>query len=356
MIKTTSLPRIIKITGFTFFLVSSVFINRTFAQDTLRSNTIKSRLFPTYNSDFSYFFLRRDMKMYEQMTSAETTINEDGSTDIRTKLFIPIHKDEKWALSLPVYFDRYQFIGQLENQQLNINNLFGQSILTFHPNSKWDLSHITEFRLKGAENYFTEQEGNFLAQFITAQYKFNGQFSIIGGGLIGMGWDNQNDIYYDAKPAIMIKWIPNKYLNLMVGVPGSAVEWSAPGGIDIMAHTLIDGNELNTSAAIRKNMGTQFDITLRYLHEGFDNLYTPSQAISFKPQSTNFNQINQYQDKLQVELTFRPETNTIIQLISGFAQNKDLYLLNNDKNQYSIASSNGYYFGFNVARTIILKK
>lgn len=329
------------------------FTSNTFAQESERPNTIDTRLFPTYNSDFGYFFLRKDMKMYEQMTSAETVVHENGAADIRTKFFIPIHKSKKWSYSIPIYFDRYQFIGKSENQKLNVNNLFGQSLLTYHPNKKWDLSHIIEFRFKGADNHFIKKEGNFMAQFITAQYNFNSKFSIIGGALMGIGWDNTSNSYVDVKPAVMLKWKPNKYLNLMLGVPGSAIEWSAPGGIDIMVHILIDGSEFNTSAAIRKNLGNYFDITLRYLHEGFDKLYTPSEALGFSTPSIDFEQINQYQDKLQLELTVRPEKNTIIQLIGGYAQNKDLNLLGSiDNNATSITSSNGYYFGINLARTI----
>jgi hypothetical protein len=336
-------------------LVSLWSVEDTFAQDTERPNTIQTRLFPTYNSDFSYFFMRRDMKMYEQMTSAETIIHEDGAADIRTKLFIPIHKSDKWSYSIPIYFDRYQFIGESENQKLNVNNLFGQSLLTYHPNSNWDFSHIIEFRFKGADNYFIENEGNWMAQFITAQYNLNNEFSFIGGSLMGIGWNNENDTYFGIKPAFMLKWKPNKYLNLMVGMPASAIEWSAPGGIDLMAHTLLDGSEWNTSAAIRKNMGNHFDITFRYLHEGFDELYTPYQAIGFEVPSANFEQIGQYQDKYQVELTLRPEANTIVQLIGGYAQNRDLILINNGDNEVLISSSNGFYFGVNLARAIILQ-
>lgn len=324
------------------------------AQILERENTIDTKLFPTYNSDFSYFFLRKDMNMHEQLFSTEMITHQDGAIDIRTKGFIPLFKNDKWSYSIPVYFDRYRFVEEGSENSLNVSNLFGQSLLVYRPNEKWDLLHIFEFRFKGANDYFIRKEGNFMAQFMTAQYNINDQFSIIAGGLTGIGWDHLGDSYVDIKPALMFKWHPSKYLKLMLGVPGSAIEWSAPAGFDFMAHALLEGSDVNVSTAIRKNIGNAFGITLRYLREGFDGLYTPGQAVDFLAGS-GLTEISQYQNKLQVELTVRPEPNTIIQLLVGHGKDRNLETLDSENIKTSFNASDGLYVGINLARVIDLK-
>ncbi|MEQ8925903.1 MAG: hypothetical protein RLO81_08825, partial [Fulvivirga sp.] len=130
-------------------------------------------------------------------------------------------------------------------------------------------------------------------------------------------------------------------------------EWSAPAGIDIVIHSLIDGEEINTTAAIRKNISDKFDFTFRYLREGYDELYTPNEATGFTS-NIDLKQISQYQNKLQAELTVRPENNTIIQFIGGYGTNRKLEALDVNEVTTDFSSSDGYYIGVNLAKTIIL--
>ncbi|MEQ8945969.1 MAG: hypothetical protein RIC90_00765, partial [Balneola sp.] len=178
-----SKSKYLKILGCVILYFSTFFNPVALAQELDRPNTIDTRLFPTYNSDFSYFFLRRDMRLYEQMVSTEVIAYEDGAVDIRTKGFIPIHNSQKWTYIIPIYLDRYQFVSNETEDELAVNNLFGQSILTFYPNERWTYLHIIEFRFKGANDYFMKKEGNFLAQFMTARYHINKKLSVTAGGL-----------------------------------------------------------------------------------------------------------------------------------------------------------------------------
>ena len=335
---------------FTIFFSSDV----VHAQEDVRPNSIDNRLFPTYNSDFSYFFLRRDMRLYEQMISAEVIAYEDGAVDIRTKGFLPIHNSDKWTYIIPFYLDKYQFVSSETDDELTTNNLFGQSILTFYPSEKWTFMHIIEFRFKGANNYFMKKEGNYLAQFMTARYNFNQYLSFTTGALIGSGWDHEGSTFWDLKPSVALNWSPNKYLSVMLGVPGAGVEWSAPGGFDIVAHSLLEGEEINMTAALRKNLGQKFDITIRYLREGYVDLYTPRQVSDFT-NSIDLKQISQYQDKYQAELTFRPEKNTIVQLVGGYGTNRELEAVDVQGNLINFSSSDSYYIGINLSKTILLR-
>ena len=344
-----------KITALALFAIAVVLLpQHVLAQEAKRSNTIDSRLFPTYNSDFSYFFLRKDMRLYEQMVSAEVISYEDGAVDLRTKGFLPIHNSEKWTYIIPFYLDRYQYVANESNDELAVGNLFGQSALTFYPNENWTFLHILEFRFKGANEYFMKNEGNFMAQFMTARYTFSEKVSVTAGGLVGIGWDQTGESFWDVKPSVAFNWSPNDYLTLMVGVPGAGLEWSAPLGLDLVAHTLIDGEQFNTTAALRKNFGKSFDITARYLREGYDELYTPSQAADFFSE-IDVETITQYQDKYQLELTIRPEKNTIVQFIGGYGTNREVLATDTQGATTEFSSEDGYYFGINLARTILLK-
>ncbi|QSE98695.1 hypothetical protein [Fulvivirga lutea] len=335
------------------FFVIMLFSPLIYAQKADRPNTIDTRLFPTYNSDFSYFFLRRDMRLYEQMVSTEVIAYEDGAVDVRTKGFVPVHNSKKWTYIIPFYLDRYQYVAVETDDELAVNNLFGQSILTFYPNERWTYLHIIEFRFKGANDYFMKKEGNFLAQFMTVRYNINTKTSITAGGLFGIGWDQNGDSYWDVKPSLAFNWSPNKFFTLMLGVPGAGIEWSAPAGFDIVIHSLMDGEDINTTAAIRKNISSKFDFTFRYLREGYDGLYTPNEAVDFT-NDIDLKQISQYQNKVQAELTVRPEDNTVIQFIGGYGTNRKLEALDINGITTDFSSSNGYYLGINLAKTIVL--
>lgn len=323
------------------------------AQNTDRQNTIRTKLFPTYNSDYSYFFVRQDMRLNELMAGTEVVAFEDGAVDVRTKSFIPLYDSKKLSYIIPIYYDQYKFKGTTDAQELNVNHMFGQSVLTYRPTNKWDLLHIIEFRFKGVNDYFFKKEGNFLANFMMARYKLNKKLNIIGGGLIGIGWDQNGESYTRTRPSFAVHWKPNKYFDLMLGVPGAAMEWSAPGGVDIVVNALMDGGDVNTTGAIRKHLGQHFDITARYLREGYSELYTPSSAAPFL-NTMNTQQISQYQNKYQLEFTIRPERNTVLQLIGGYGQNRDLNVLNTNNIESKIASPDGYYFGVNLQKTIQL--
>lgn len=328
-------------------------VSLTVLQAQERENTIENRLFPTYNSDYSYYFMRQNMRLDEMMFSAEMISYEDNAVDIRTKGFIPLYSSEKWNYTIPIYFDKYQFTSE-NGEDLNVYNLFGQSVLSFFPNEKWNFSHIIEFRLKGAGEYFTKKEGNFIAQFINARYHFNDKISLTLGGLVGMGWDQNGDSEIGVKPSVMLTYTPNQYLKIMAGLPGAGIEWSTPKGFDFMAHGLLDGDEYNMSVALRKNMGKKFDVTARYLKEGFIELYTPSDALDISNNTFDLEEIKQYQNKFQLEIGFRPEKNTIIQLIGGYGINRDLELKSTSGNTTNVASKDGIYFGINLAKNIKL--
>ena len=320
------------------------------AQESQRENTIETRLFPTYNSDFSYYFMRRDMRLDELLFSTEVITHKNNTVDLSLKGFIPVHNSSKWNYTIPIYFEKYQFKSN-DNNSLEVSNLFGQSVLSFFPNNKWNFSHIIEFRLKGVGDYFTKKEGNFIAQFVNARYYFNPKLSITFGGLVGTGWDQNGQSETAVKPSLMLTYQPTKYFKAMIGAPGSAIEWSAPAGIDIMAHGLLDGDEYNTSVGIRKNIGSKFDITARYLNEGFTELYTPSTAIPFAS-STNLEFSKQYQEKYQLELGVRPNKNTVLQLICGYGTNKDLILTDSNDIKTSVKSDDSYYVGINLTSMI----
>ncbi len=324
----------------------------SFAQNSERPNTIRADLFPTYNSDYSYFFVRRDMRLNELLAGTEVTTSEDGTVDVRTKAIFPLYDSEKVSFTVPIYYDRYGFKGDDNGSDLGVNHLFGQTVLTYRPNKKWDILQIFEFRFKGVNDYFFEKEGNFLANFVMARYKLSDQFNLVGGGLIGVGWDQNGKSYTRTRPSFAVQWRPNEHFDLMLGLPGAALEWSAPAGFDLTVNTLLEGGDVNVTAALRKKFGDHFDITGRYLREGYSELYTPADAATFLPSETE--QITQYPNKYQLEFTIRPERNTVVQFIGGYGQNRDLKIMTTNGTESSVGASDGYYFGINLQKTILL--
>jgi len=316
-----------------------------------RENTIETNYFPTYNSDFSYYFLRRNMRLNELLYSVETVSHEDGVINIRTKGFIPIHNSKKWNYVIPIYFDNYNFKPSNGAEAISVSNLFGQSILGFYPSEKLSFSSIFEFRFKGVESNFLKNPGNFLAQFLNARFKISEKVSITAGGLVGLGWDNNNDDYLKVLPSFQFQYTHSEYLKVMLGLPASAVEWSLPRGFDLMAHSLIEGSEFNVSTALRKAISPKFDFTLRLLNEGFSELYTPQNQ--FQTSINEFEYTSQYQLKYQAEFTFRPEKNTIIQFLAGYATNRDFEFTQKNEVVEQFNAADGYYLGINLAKTIL---
>jgi hypothetical protein len=336
-------------------LMLTLGIKVSYAQQTsesdLSENTINTRFFPTYNSDFSYYFLRKNMRLSEFLIGSEFNAFEDGSSNFKTKMFLPIFNSTKVTYDVPMYIEKYEFKDSNSAFRKNVYSVFGQSVLGLHLSDQWKFSHIIEFRFKGDGENLTKSTGNYLAQFITGRYIFNSNLSLTGGVLTGVGWSNKGQSNMDIKPAFMLTWKPNHKLSLMLGAPATGVEWSMPLGFDFVFHSLLDGDDINITTALRKNIGNKFDITGRFIREGYSHLNVQNNFVDVagNAQTASF-----YYNKLQFELGLRPNKNTVIQLLGGYGIGRNLEIEDESAQKTKMKAADGLYFGISLNRSLQL--
>jgi hypothetical protein len=322
------------------------------SENDLAENTINTRFFPTYNTDFSYYFLRKNMRLGEFLVGSEFNTFEDGSVNFRTKVFLPIFDSPKVTYDVPLYIEKYEFKDNKSDFRKNVYSVFGQSVLGLHLSDKWKVSHIIEFRFKGDGENLTQSTGNYLAQFITSRYTFSPKVSLTGGALMGIGWSNKAQSEIEIKPALMLTWKPNTKLSIMLGIPAVAVEWSMPLGLDFVFHSLLDGDDVNITAALRKNIGNKFDITGRFIREGYSKLNVPNNFVDASmgnAQTASF-----YYNKLQLELGLRANKNTVVQLLGGYSMGRNLEVENEADETSTMKAVDALYFGISLNRSLQL--
>lgn len=311
-----------------------------------------SYYFPTHNSDYSYYFLRNDMRLNKAITSLDLTVLGNGDVNSMTKAFLPMVHNDKFTFDIPLYFQNYSFNSSSDDTDYskNVYNVFGQAIFGFYPDSRWSTSQIFEFRIRGDEQTLQENRGNFLASFTTFRYSLNPNFDIMFGGLAGVGWEEDGEREPSIVPTASLIWEPSQQLSVMVGIPGSAIEWSLPGQTELMVHGLLDGDEYDLTGALKKQLNKNWAITARYLNRGFTDVYFPNEQISIDNSTLNFNNLQQYSKKLQGELSYYINKNSLLQLKAGYTTDRDLHLSNGETELASLDGYDGYFAGIHFAR------
>lgn len=313
----------------------------------------QSYYFPTYNSDFSYYFLQNDMRLNSAITSLDLTVLGNGEINSMTKAFLPMVHKEKFTFDIPLYFQNYSFNSSSDqvDYEKNIYNVFGQAIFGFYPDSRWSASQIFEFRIRGDEQSLQENTGNFLASFTTFRYSLNPKFDIMFGGLVGVGWEENGEREPRIVPTASIAWKPNQHFSMMFGVPGSAIEWSLPGDTELMVHSLMDGDKFDFTGALKKQLNSNWAITARYLHRGYTDVYFPTEQLNIGSSDYSFDNLQQFSEKIQGELSYYFSPNSLLQLKAGYTTNRDLQLSSGSTELASVEGYQGYFAGVHFART-----
>jgi hypothetical protein len=325
-------------------ILFSLFCSKSIAQDTI--SPIDRYYLPTYNSDFIYFFLRKDSRLKEGLIGYEMDYQKDKIIS-KSKLFIPLHNSEKWNYNIPIYFDRFQFKSSQENinYESEMRNLFFQSVLNYYPNEKLTFTSIIEGRTRGNEKSHFEEAGNMIAHFFVVKYRFSEKFSVSPAILAGHQWNEKNEFVFF--PSIQLKWNPIPNLAFMTGIPGLlGIEWSAPSNFDFVVHSMLDNGLLTINAALRKRFNKYIDLTLRYNRDGYGNTHVPTSLLTTQSQTYSYNQSNQVEELTSVELSFRPTAQILFLLRGGYNLSSALQLSNNDDALVKIDGGSGFYTGF----------
>ena len=313
------------------------------AQNT--NNPIDQYYYPTYNSDFLYFFLRKDMRLNEGLVGFDLK-QKDEQTTLKSKLFIPVFDSKKWNYVLPIYYDSYEFKSSDSAYDFNseMRFFFFQSVLNYYPTNNLSFSSIIEVRIKGNEYSQFEKTGNQIAHYFVARYQFTDKFAVAPGFLVGYQWHTTNT-NIAVFPSFEFKWNPNPKVALMAGVPGLlGFEWSAPKGFEAIIHCIMDDGEVFLYSSLRKRFNKRFDITLRYNLDGYSNTYIPQTEF----QTYTYNQIKQTESFLATEFSFRPSGTILLQLKSGYNLDSKVQLYYNDDKIVDINGSSGLFWGISA--------
>ena len=318
------------------------------AQDTKTDHPspIDDNYYPTNNSDFHYFFLRKNSRLSEGLVGYEMDFHQDRVSS-KSKFFIPLVNRKKWNYVIPIYYDRHQFTSASNEMDINTEyrNFFFQSVLNYYSSEKLTFTSIIEGRIRGnAESHF-ESRGNMLAHYFVVKYQLSNQLFIAPAILAGHQWNVDNEFVFF--PSLELKWNPNKDFALMAGVPGLlGIEWSMAQDIDVVMHSMMDNGVLTVNASARKRFNDYFEFSLHYDQDGYGNTYLPSNIVnSEEGESYHYNQVNQKENSISAKLTFKPTKEVLLQVKGGYNYNSELTLSNNDTEQVGVKGEAGFYSG-----------
>lgn len=312
----------------------------------INTSSIDDYYFPTNNSDFHYFFLRKNSRLSEGLVGYEVNFHENRTTT-KSKLFIPIINNKKWNYTIPIYYDKHQF--STENDNLKIDNeyrnFFFQSVLNYYANDKVTLTSIIEGRIRGNEESHFESIGNMLAHYFVAKYQFSDKLAISPAILVGHQWNEDKEFVFF--PSLELKWNPDENFALLAGIPGLlGIEWSATKDVDLVLHSMMDNGILTINASARKRFNKYIDIAVRYDQDGFGDTYMPSNILStLNDDEYNYNQVYQKENAVSTILTFSPTKELLLQVKGGYSFNTELMLSQNDIEQISIEGQSSFYSG-----------
>lgn len=335
------------------FLITFLILTTTtlFSQEQKQLNQIKTKLFPTYDHDHNYFFLRKVMRYDEFLFGGEYTPISDGSFQYNSKVIVPIKNSNKWNFSLPVYMNRYDFgsyKANVENKKI-IHSIRTKALLSFFHSERWHFNLTLDYRLIGNEAYLTENTGNTAIQNINVKRLFNKKLSLLLGVSNIINWEGVSTNKISIEPNVQLIWTPSDYLRFMVGYPAIGAEWSTPIGLDITCSAIRDQEDVHTVIAMRQSINKYFDVGIRYLREGYSKLYVPREyRWRASPDNISF-----YYNKFQVEVGIRPEPNTLLQFFGGTSSGRNFTEVYERSNQEMKKSGGDVsYFGFKIIKSV----
>lgn len=340
------------------FISCLLFTLCTYGQNNEYKNNIDSRLFPTYNGDFNFIFLRKNLRVNEFLFGGQYESYEDGTFQFRNKGYIPFIDKKKVSLTFPLHFDRYDFVSKDNNNRMPVYSLRIGSILSYTPQKEITLAWIIDHRNMGQSRFLTNKVGNISSHTLLFRYNLKEKLFFHFGAQVSSNWKYESSAMTTVEPYVLLKWIASPNLKIMVGNPGGGLEWSAPLGFDLTAHVVKDRLKVNIVGSLRKRIGKYFDVTTRYIKEGYSDLniqyqrfFTESSSPLYSPPGAS--SLTNHYEKIQFEIGFRPQASTVIQLYGGMKLNNELELHEYGGNLQGIKAT---YFGVNISTSFGLKK
>lgn len=307
-----------------------------------------SRYFHTYNSDYQYFFMRRNMKLDTVLASASVQQSSKGALDIEAKAFLPIYESERFSFVLPFYMYRYG-LSNAQKKELPFGAVqasFWQAIFTAKLSKTLQLALITEGRHNGTEESQWSRVGTELAEFVVLKWQPSREWTFAPAFRVKGGWNSEGDVEYQVLPAGNIIWRPKRNLAVMTGLPSFVgFEWATPR-LDMAAHVMLaEGNNVNVMTAARLHVTPSVATTARFLRDGYQDLYVPNFAFEQGGQQMDVTQISQYKNRAQLELEVATSSHSLIQLKAGYSFDEGIALSGQDGDSATVDGENGLYLG-----------
>ena len=307
------------------------------------------RYFHTYNTDYQYYFLRKNQHLNTVLAGVSMQQSSEGALDIEAKAFLPLYQGEKISFVLPFYFYRYGFSNSQEKALPHgaVHATFWQAIFNAKLSESLSLAIITEGRHNGTERSQWRLPGTEMAEFVVLKWDASPTWTFSPAFRVKASWDGKRDRHLQILPAGNIIWRPKKNLAVMTGLPSFlALEWASDYGVDVVAHVMLaEGNNINAMSAVRVHLGSQLSIATRFLRDGFQDLYVPEFAYQDSSHEGLVDQISQYKNRLQLELEVAATKHSTLQLKGGYIFDEGITVSDSDAKITTIDGSDGVFFG-----------
>lgn len=312
------------------------------------------RYFHTYNSDYQYYFMRRQQRLNQALASVSVNHQASGADDTEIKAFLPIYHGERFSFELPFYFHRFPLTqAQQEGLPFNaVHNFFWQAIFNLELSDSLRLALITESHHKGTESSQASLIGSDVAEFVLLRWQLSPQWTVAPAARAKVYWDSQGKEQLQVLPAGHVIWRPTQDLALMTGLPSLfALEWNGPHRFDLATHVMLGEGEgnINVMAAARQGITDRTAVTLRYLRDGFADVYVPEFSYQEAGQGQVVDEIAQYKHRVQLELELHPTDHTMLQFKGGYGIDDGVTLSRDGKEVTTLDGEDGFYGGLTFA-------
>jgi hypothetical protein len=330
------------------------------SQDTVKTNNQwgidKNDRFNEVNcpigDGYSIWFMRQNLSCNSFQTILETTnvYNnhlESNTPEYRLETYIPIIKSKKFNTIIGSRYWRSSLL-QENNEIDNITQfIWIWTTLQYQPTEKWNLMLSSETYQSGNKKSFDEKLSNQFFVVGYAGYSMFDNWQIIGLFRYDMLW-KPDGLKRSIIPGVQVKWLPQKNLKLMTGMPVIfATEWTPFEKLDLAAYCWYN---MKNNAFIRYRITDKISISTIYKASNFksSDIFGDTKTTTIENQTFSYDNMTQTQHRLALEIGCRFTPNTSIQLTLGrllYANTK--YNLN-DNEQRQSTSLKGWYVGASI--------
>lgn len=280
--------------------------------------------FPTYNTDYMYFFLRSDRDLSQGLAGIHVRGGSDSTMDTEIKAFLPLYGNEEGGFVLPIYAWKTSIESDdpIMDFKTDVNRLFWQGIGRLKISEDLEALFIVENRMRGDDASIETILGNDAAALVHLNYKLNENWSLGGmvrtqrmwkegkyAGRINRNLSLENNPGFEqfamasmlggkqdivsednTIPAGMVNYRTDNF-QITFGVPGIlGVEWALPYNWDFVTHVMVENGDVLPMVALRKRWSSLLSSTLRFRRDGVTDMYTGTRTVPLTKEAMLLNQ------------------------------------------------------------------